>query len=67
MQLEYRCRLPRCRDGIACWPDDSVCVRPCCATDGDGEKRSLKLTLVKQTPTKGNLHWTRVLEAVAAG
>ena len=42
-------------------------VRLCRATDGDGEKRSLKLTLVKQTPTKGNLHWTRVLEGVAAG
>tara|TARA_B100000768_G_scaffold156075_1_gene153466 strand:- start:129 stop:254 length:126 start_codon:yes stop_codon:yes gene_type:complete len=30
--------------------------------DGDGEARSLKLTLVKQTPTKGSLHWTGVLE-----
>mmetsp|Transcript_5127 Transcript_5127/g.10038 ORF Transcript_5127/g.10038 Transcript_5127/m.10038 type:complete len:159 (-) Transcript_5127:138-614(-) len=30
--------------------------------DGEGEARSLKLTLVKQTPTKGSLHWTGVLE-----
>ena len=43
------------------------CVCLCCAEDGERGNRSLKLTLVKQTPTKGSLHWTRVLEAVVAG
>ena len=34
--------------------------------EGEGEKRALKLTLVKQVPTKGSLHWTNVLEPAAA-
>ena len=43
-------------------PAAHVCIA---SADGEGESRSLKLTLVKETPTKGSLHWTGVLETAS--